>query len=209
VNKKDFEKIDWQKGDGLVPVIVQDSITMQVLMLGYMSPEALAITLEGHRLTFYSRSKARCWTKGETSGNFLNLNELMIDCDNDTLLALVTPVGNVCHLGRQSCFLQENYSHYYFLNILIKVVEDRYHHPKPGSYTSKLFDMGIKRIAQKVAEEGVEVAIAAVTDDRDECVAELADLIYHLIVLMQFLNIDLATVVNEMHQRHQANIDTE
>ena len=195
----DIDALAWAKQDGLLPAIVQDADTHRVLMLGYMSREALAKTLELHQVTFFSRSKQRLWTKGESSGHVLALVGLEVDCDNDTLLVQARPQGPTCHLGTASCFPSapghdsgnESVNVLAELDALIRLREaDR----PPGSYTTKLFDSGIKRIAQKVGEEGLETALAAVVEDDESLLGEAADLVYHLLVLLRMRGLSLADV---------------
>lgn len=190
-----LDKLAWAKLDGLLPAIVQDADSHRVLMLGYMSREALAKTLELRQVTFFSRSKQRLWTKGESSGHVLTLVGLEVDCDNDTLLVQARPQGPTCHLGTASCFPSApgNDSDNVLgdLDALIRLREaDR----PPGSYTTKLFDSGIKRIAQKVGEEGLETALAAVVEDDEALLGEAADLVYHLLVLLRMRGLSLADV---------------
>ena len=195
----DIDALAWAKQDGLLPAIVQDADSHRVLMLGYMSREALAKTLELRQVTFFSRSKQRLWTKGESSGHVLALVGLEVDCDNDTLLVQARPQGPTCHLGTASCFPSapgndaDNDSSDVLgeLDALIRLREaDR----PPGSYTPKLFDSGIKRIAQKVGEEGLETALAAVVEDDEALLGEAADLVYHLLVLLRMRGLSLADV---------------
>lgn len=187
----DIETLAWEKQDGLLPAIVQDADSHRVLMLGYMSREALQKTLERRQVTFFSRSKQRLWTKGESSGHVLSLVSLEVDCDNDTLLVQARPHGPTCHLGTQSCFPSAPGSVLGDLHALIRRREaDR----PPGSYTTKLFESGIKRIAQKVGEEGLETALAAVVEDDAALLGEAADLAYHLLVLLRMRGLSLADV---------------
>ena len=169
-------ELDWAKGDGLLPVVVQDADTLRVLMLGYMNAQALAATLASGKVTFYSRSKQRLWMKGESSGHVLELAGIETDCDNDTLLVLARPHGDTCHLGRPSCFPTAPGD---FLAELSALVAQRERERPFGSYTTRLFEQGIRRIAQKVGEEGVETALAGVAQDDPELLGEAADLIYH------------------------------
>lgn len=191
----DIETLAWAKQDGLLPAIVQDVDSHRVLMLGYMSREALARTIELRHVTFFSRSKQRLWTKGESSGHVLALVGLEVDCDNDTLLVQARPQGPTCHLGTASCFPSapgnDSGDVLRDLDALIRLREaDR----PPGSYTTKLFDSGIKRIAQKVGEEGLETALAAVVEDDESLLGEAADLVYHLLVLLRMRGLSLADV---------------
>ncbi|MFH2024931.1 MAG: bifunctional phosphoribosyl-AMP cyclohydrolase/phosphoribosyl-ATP diphosphatase HisIE, partial [bacterium] len=174
-------KIDFDRG--LIPAIVQDDQTGKVLMLGYMNRIAYEKTLETGKVTFFSRSRQQLWTKGETSGNFLLSKEILIDCDGDTLLVKANPAGPICHTGADTCFKEINRDSRVFLFVLEKIIADRKANPKPGSYTNKLFDAGINRIAQKIGEEATEVVIDAVSDNVPGMKKEVADLLYHLLVL--------------------------
>ncbi|WP_277206740.1 bifunctional phosphoribosyl-AMP cyclohydrolase/phosphoribosyl-ATP diphosphatase HisIE [Vibrio misgurnus] len=199
------ERIDWQKVDGLVPAIVQDFQSSQVLMLGYMSPEALQKTLETEQVTFFSRSKQRLWTKGETSGHVLQLKNIALDCDQDTLLVKVNPIGPTCHTGSVTCWdgdVQEE-SQMVWLHQLEALLAERKHADPSSSYTASLYASGTKRIAQKVGEEGVEVALAATAGDQEELIGESADLIYHLLVLLQDQGLAINDVINKLKQRHK------
>ena len=187
----DIEALAWAKQDGLLPAIVQDADTLRVLMLGYMDRAALAATLASGQVTFYSRSKQRLWTKGESSGHVLALVSLDVDCDGDTLLVQARPHGPTCHLGRTSCFPGAPGDGLAELDALIA---QRERERPPGSYTTRLFEDGIRRIAQKVGEEGVETALAAVAQDDDALLGEAADLLYHLLVLMRARGLGLADI---------------
>ncbi len=195
-------KINFEKGGGLVPAIVQDADSGVVLMLGYMNEEAYKKTLETGKVTFYSRSRHTLWTKGETSGNFLFLDELLIDCDNDTLLVKARPLGPVCHTGSDTCFNETNKTKD-FLYELEKIVADRYKTMPEGSYTTHLFKKGINKIAQKVGEEATETIIEAVDDNRDRLLEESADLLYHLIVLLKAKGLTLNDVSDVLRERHK------
>lgn len=181
----DLDACDWTKGGGLLPAVVQDAGTLQVLMLGYVDRAALCATLADGLVTFFSRSRGVQWRKGETSGNLLALKAAFLDCDNDTILMLVEPRGPTCHLGTASCFSEAGPAGVGMLGQLARTVRARAEVGAPDSYTVRLLEAGIGRIAQKVGEEGVEVALAAVTRDADGCAEEVADLVYHLTVLMQ------------------------
>lgn len=201
------ESLDWSKGDGLLPAVVQDARTGKVLMLGYMNKESLCKTLGEKRVTFYSRSKQRLWTKGETSGNFLHLVEATIDCDNDTLLVTANPDGPTCHNGTDSCFgdtIGTTATRLAFLSQLESVIEQRVSARPEGSYTARLWAEGPTRMAQKVGEEGVEVALAAVTQTPDKLVGEAADLLFHLTLLLKSRQLSLSDVVAELERRHAA-----
>ncbi len=198
--------IDFTKGDGLVPAVVQDAITRKVLMLGYMNEEAYNLTLERGLVTFYSRSRKRIWTKGETDGNFLQLREILADCDGDTLLVKAIPSGPVCHTGADTCFGEDNepseISSPEFLFYLENVIKDRRANPVEGSYTTHLFSRGLNKIAQKVGEEAVELIIEAKDDDKDLLLGEAADLMYHYMVLLTQKNCSLAEVIEVLKDRH-------
>ena len=191
--------LDWTKGGGLIPAVVQDARSLRVLMLGYMNEESLQTTRETGLVTFYSRSKKRLWQKGEISGHVLKLRSLRADCDLDALLILADPVGPTCHLGSQSCFGSDDANTIAFLVDLAAVIRDRRHNPQTGSYTAKLFAEGITRIALKVGEEGVEVALAAT--DKSRLTDEAADLIYHLLILLEAGGSDLLDVVGVLAER--------
>ena len=201
-NKFDAGKLDWDKVDGLMPTVVQDRHSGRVLMLGYMNRDALAKTLDTRQVTFFSRTKNRLWTKGESSGHVLQLHDLSTDCDNDTLLALVEPVGPTCHLGNVSCFNEQQVPDLTFLAELEQVIAGRKGADPKSSYTASLYASGTKRIAQKVGEEGVETALAATVHDHDELVCESADLLYHLTVLLQQEGLQLSDVVAKLQERH-------
>ncbi|MDR2871021.1 MAG: bifunctional phosphoribosyl-AMP cyclohydrolase/phosphoribosyl-ATP diphosphatase HisIE [Xanthomonadaceae bacterium] len=192
--------LDWDKGAGLLPVVVQDPATLQILMLGYMNREALATTRTTRRVTFYSRSKQRLWTKGESSGNFLDVVSIEADCDNDTLLVMAHPRGPTCHLGRGSCFPTAPGT---FIGELDALIAERERERPFNSYTTQLFEQGIRRIAQKVGEEGVETAIAGVAQNDAELLNEAADLIYHLIVLLRARELSVRDVLRVLEDRHR------
>ena len=194
--------IDWGKVEGLVPAIVQHYLTGEVLMLGYMSPEALEATQNTGQVTFFSRSKNRLWKKGETSGHVLNLKAMAVDCDQDTLLVLAEPQGPVCHLQTPTCFGEKAISGS-MLNTLIQTIDDRAESSDDNSYTRALLSAGVKRCAQKVGEEGVEVALAATAGDKEELHNEVADLLYHLLVTLKAADGDFTEVLKILHQRHQ------
>jgi phosphoribosyl-ATP pyrophosphohydrolase/phosphoribosyl-AMP cyclohydrolase len=190
----------WTKPDGLIPAIIQHAITGRVLMLGYMNPEALAITQSTGRVTFYSRSKKRIWTKGETSGNFLTLVSIEPDCDNDSLLIQALPQGPTCHLQRASCFASAPAN---FLAELDQLIASRERERPEASYTTRLFESGLRRIAQKVGEEGVETSLAAVVEDDQALLGESADLVFHLLVLLRARGLSLADAVQVLEARHR------
>lgn len=194
-------KIDFQKQGGLVPAIVQDAETKTVLMLGYMNEEAYKKTIETKKVTFYSRSKKRLWTKGEISRNFLELIYIKIDCDNDTLLVFAKPLGPVCHTGNETCWNENNESGFGFLSTLESVIKDRKENPTEGSYTSSLFEKGINKIAQKVGEEAIEVVIEAKDENAELFLNESADLLFHFLVLLQAKEINFKNVVDCLKER--------
>ncbi len=198
------QRIDWEKVEHLIPAIIQDFQSSQVLMLGYMNAEALQKTMETGLVTFYSRSKQRLWTKGETSGNVLRLKNIALDCDQDTLLIKVNPVGATCHTGTTTCWDgdQQEESQMVWLAQLERLLCERKDADPDSSYTASLYAKGTKRISQKVGEEGVEVALAATSGDKQELVCESADLIYHLLVLLQDQGLSMSTVIDKLKQRH-------
>jgi phosphoribosyl-ATP pyrophosphohydrolase/phosphoribosyl-AMP cyclohydrolase len=199
--------LDWQKGGGLLPAVVQHAHTGQVLMVAFMNDAALRTTLESRRVTFFSRTKNRLWTKGETSNHFLNLVDIAIDCDNDSILVTALPAGPTCHTGAQSCFgdaIRPSAANLAFLAQLERVIADRVAQRPEGSYTAKLWSDGITRMAQKVGEEGVEVALAAATQDNERLIGESADLLFHLALLLKRRDLSLANVIAELEQRHAA-----
>jgi phosphoribosyl-ATP pyrophosphohydrolase/phosphoribosyl-AMP cyclohydrolase len=206
---EEIPKLAWDKGDGLLPAIVQDANSGAVLMLGYMNREALRDTLSEGRVVFYSRSRRRLWLKGESSGHFLDVVSVSADCDDDTLLVQAEPRGPVCHKGTPTCFAGQPATaagELAFLARLESVIAQRLAEQPSGSYTAKLYAEGPSRIAQKVGEEGVELALAAVSGDDGKVVAETADLIYHLLLLMKSRGLSLARVVAELESRHQNRI---
>ena len=196
-------KIDWKKNSGLVPAIVQDAATLQVLMLGYMNAAALKKTLRTKKVTFYSRSKQRLWTKGESSKNFLHLVDMKIDCDNDTFLVTARPDGPTCHRGTPSCFGDGGASGVGFLAQLEQTINERIKRGDKKSYTVRLAKEGVARVAQKVGEEGVETALAALKADKKEFAGEAADLLYHLIVLLRVKKMSLADALAVLEKRHK------
>ena len=197
-------EIDFDKNkDGLVPAIVQDSVTKNVLMLGYMNEEAYQKTLETRNVTFYSRGRQKLWTKGEESGNFLNLIDLKIDCDNDTLLVSVEPQGPTCHKGTDTCWAENNDPSFGFISELEKVISNRKSNPEnEKSYVASLFKSGVNKIAQKVGEEAVEVVIEAKDDNDDLFLNESADLLFHYLILLQQKGYSLKDVVKVLENRH-------
>ncbi|RRZ94540.1 bifunctional phosphoribosyl-AMP cyclohydrolase/phosphoribosyl-ATP diphosphatase HisIE [Erwinia sp. 198] len=202
LTEQQLAQLDWAKTDGMMPAIVQHAVSGEVLMHGYMNQEALAKTLETGKVTFWSRTKQRLWTKGETSAHFLNVVSITPDCDNDTLLLLVNPVGPTCHRGTSSCFSPAA-ADWTFLYQLEQLLAERKHADPASSYTASLYASGTKRIAQKVGEEGVETALAATVNDRDELTNEASDLVYHLLVLLQDQDLNLSAVIENLRQRHK------
>lgn len=196
--KLEFEKY----ADGLVPAIVQDASTGDVLMLGFMNAEAVAATESTGRVTFFSRSKERLWTKGESSGNFLEVVSITSDCDNDTLLIKARPAGPVCHTGTTTCF-GETETNLQVLTELERVIDDRRSNPTEGSYVSKLFDRGLNKIAQKVGEEAVETVIAAKDDDLEDFKNEAADLLFHYLILLQARQMRLEDIASVLRERRR------
>ncbi|MHB8477326.1 MAG: bifunctional phosphoribosyl-AMP cyclohydrolase/phosphoribosyl-ATP diphosphatase HisIE [Steroidobacteraceae bacterium] len=203
-----WETLDWNKGDGLLPAIVQDAVSGAVLMLGYMNREALAATLASGDVTFWSRSKGRLWTKGESSGHFLKLKEIAADCDGDTLLITAQALGPACHKGTATCWgespPQTSAQQLAFLGFLEQLIAQRIATRPPGSYTAKLLDQGMRRIAQKVGEEGLELALAGVAQSDPEIIGEAADLLYHTLLLLKAKGLSLSQVVVELERRHAA-----
>lgn len=198
----DPEILDWSKGDGLIPAVVQDAETGQVLMLAYMNRESLEYTLSSGKVTFWSRTRQKLWTKGETSGNHLIFEKARIDCDNDTILITARPLGPVCHRGTMTCF--ENRRHFHglaFLNHLEKIIRSRQLESPQGSYTASLFQKGISEISRKVGEEAIEVLVSA-HQEAQRTVEESADLIYHLLVFLRARDLSLGDVIAELENRH-------
>lgn len=198
----DANTLDWKKSDGLIPAIVQDHATRQVLMLGYMNAEALAKTVETGKVHFYSRSKQRLWKKGETSGNAFKLIDITVDCDSDALLVEVKPKGPACHTGTVSCFGDDPAPGLGFLAHLRAIIRKRKKDKPKGSYVGSLMARAPKRPAQKVGEEGVEVAMAAVSESKTELKGEAADLLFHLMVLLESRDLSLDDVVEVLRKRH-------
>ena len=205
-DSQDINTLQWQKMDGLIPAIVQDAFDGRVLMQAYMNPEALGYSLDSGKATFWSRSRNTLWTKGETSGNTLQLVAIHSDCDNDCLLILAIPAGPACHRNTDTCFDSDKNKiipELAFVSGLERLIAWRDAERPEGSYTTKLFEAGIKRIAQKVGEEGVETALAAVAGDREELVNESADLLYHLLVLLRASDLNLSDVITVLGSRHR------
>ncbi len=199
-----MKNIDFNKNrDGLVPAIIQDVNTKNVLMLGYMNEEAYQKTIELQKVTFFSRTKNRLWTKGEESGNFLHINEIKLDCDQDTLLVTVTPEGPTCHKGTDTCWAENNEQSFGFLTTLENVIADRKANPDEKSYVASLFKKGINKIAQKVGEEAVEVVIEAKDNDENLFLNESADLLFHYLILLKAKGYELNDVVNVLKSRHK------
>lgn len=200
--------IDFNKMNGLVPAIIQDAVTKNVLMLGYMNQEAYRKTIETKKVTFWSRERKCLWTKGETSGNFLNLVNIKNDCDNDTLLISVQPEGPTCHTGTDTCWGEtNNYNPILFLSELQDFINQRYHDMPEDSYTTSLFKKGINRIAQKVGEEALETVIEATAGTKDKLVYEASDMLYHLIVLLTNKGLRIENLAQELLERHTPNWD--
>lgn len=202
LTEQQLSRLNWEKTQGMMPVIVQHNVSGEVLMHGYMNQDALNKTLQDGNVTFFSRTKNRLWTKGETSGHFLQVVSITPDCDNDTLLVLANPIGPTCHLGTSSCF-SPTAPDWTFLYQLEQLLASRKSADPESSYTAKLYASGTKRIAQKVGEEGVETALAATVNDREELTNEASDLIYHLLVLLQDQDLDLSTIISNLRARHQ------
>lgn len=195
--------LDFEKVNGLIPAIIQDNETSKVLMLGYMNKESLDITEKTGKVTFFSRTKNRLWTKGEESGNFLNVVSIVEDCDKDTLLIKVNPVGPVCHTGEDTCFGETNKEDILFLKHLQHFIEKRHSEMPEGSYTTSLFKSGVNRMAQKVGEEAIESVIEACNGTDDRLIYESADMIYHLIVLLTSKGLSIEDLARELIIRHK------
>jgi phosphoribosyl-ATP pyrophosphohydrolase/phosphoribosyl-AMP cyclohydrolase len=196
-----MDKIDFTKGNGLVPVVIQDNNTLQVLMVGYMNEEALEKTKKENKVTFFSRSKNRLWTKGETSGNYLFVEEILSDCDNDSILIRVNPAGPVCHTGSTSCFSDETSKG--FIYELEHIINQRIKNDTSDSYTNKLYKKGINKVAQKVGEEAVELIIEAKDDNIELFRNEGADLLYHLLILLKIKNVRFSDIEEVLKKRHE------
>lgn len=198
----DVKKLDWEKTDGLIPAIVQDDGSGRVLMLGFMSPEALEKTLKTQLVTFWSRSRKSLWTKGETSGNHLRLKKISHDCDADALLVVVEPEGPCCHRGSLSCFASDDeFAGLEFLGYLERLIADRRREMPPDSYTTELFTRGLSQIAKKVGEEAIEVVLSA-SEEKQRTIEETADLLYHLLVFLNQREVALGEVLEELKNRH-------
>ncbi|MBK7978440.1 MAG: bifunctional phosphoribosyl-AMP cyclohydrolase/phosphoribosyl-ATP diphosphatase HisIE [Ignavibacteriae bacterium] len=198
----DIEKIDFEKQNGLVPAIIIDITTDQVLMLGYMNKESLTHTIEKQKVVFFSRTKNRLWLKGETSGNYLNLVSINSDCDNDTLLIYAKPEGPTCHTGSYSCFSNVDKNNVQFLSYLFELIKDRKVKMPENSYTTKLFQKGSNRIIQKVGEEAIETVIAAKNNDKAELINEVSDLFFHLFVMLADQKVEFSEIISNLQNRH-------
>lgn len=197
----DISTLDWDKTAGLLPVIIQDYKTLEVLMLGYMNAEALEKTQAEGKVTFFSRSKNRLWTKGETSNNFLFVKELFVDCDNDTILIKADAIGPTCHTGSRSCFKTDFNQNFIFE--LENIINDRYENPVEGSYINKMRSKGLNKIAQKVGEEGVETVIAALAETEEELIGEASDLVFHLLFLLKEKGLSIQDIAKNLEKRHK------
>lgn len=200
----ELSNLNWNKLNGLIPVIVQDNTTLQMLMLGFMNKEALSLTCATGKVTFFSRTKNRLWLKGETSGNYLTVVNIFPDCDRDTLLIMAKPSGYSCHLERSSCFGEYKFSDLPVLTTLENIIKQRYQERPDNSYISQLFNSGTQKIAQKVGEEGVETALAGAAGDKQSLIYEASDLLFHLFVLLIQRDINLSEVLNELRGRMQS-----
>lgn len=198
----DIEKIDFEKQNGLVPAIIIDITTDQVLMLGYMNKESLTHTIEKQKVVFFSRTKNKLWLKGETSGNYLNLVSINTDCDNDTLLIYAKPEGPTCHTGSYSCFSNVDKNNVQFLSYLFELIKDRKVKMPENSYTTKLFQKGSNRIIQKVGEEAIETVIAAKNNDKTEIINEVSDLFFHLFVMLADQEVEFSEIISNLQNRH-------
>ena len=205
MNIDDISKwqVDFNKMSGLVPVVVQDNHTLQVLMVGFMNEEALQLTISSMKVTFFSRTKNRIWQKGETSGNFLHVVDMFLDCDSDSILVMANPTPPTCHTGSATCFTAQQTPALAQIGTLDKVITDRLNYPQTGSYTNSLFDKGIKKIAQKVGEEATEVVIAALCETDEEYLGEMTDLFYHSLVLLHAKKLSLADLADIIAKRHK------
>ncbi len=201
---KDISQVDFSKMDGLVPAVIQDSSTQKVLMVGFMNADALKKTVDSGKVTFFSRSKNRLWTKGEVSGHFLTVVSVLVDCDDDTLLIKADPAGPVCHTGADTCFFETNReSDLQFLSYLQDFIDKRRKEMPGGSYTTSLFQEGTPKISQKLGEEAVETIIGAMANDNENFIYEAGDLLYHLIVLLSYKGFRVEDVIRELKKRHK------
>lgn len=196
-------ELDFEKQGGLVPAVVQDANTRLVLMVGFMNQEALEVTEKTGKVTFFSRTKQRLWTKGETSGHFLLVKDIKKDCDNDSLLIKVEPIGPTCHTGADTCFFEDNHDPIAFIRTLGQTIKDRKANLSESSYTASLFKKGINKVAQKVGEEAVELVIEAKDDNKDLFLGEAADLLFHYLVLLEAKDYSLSDVVKVLESRHK------
>lgn len=203
VTQENLKTLAWEKMENLIPAIIQHHKTGAILMQGYMNEASLTETLKTSKATFFSRSKQALWVKGETSGHFLNVKQVLADCDKDSLLISCAPIGPSCHLGTESCFPEQTLTQQNFLSQLEEVIRSRKNDAPEDSYTAHLFSRGTTKMAQKVGEEGVEVALAAVAETKEDLLGECADLFYHTLVLLQDQNIDMAEVMEVLQKRHQ------
>ncbi|MFQ3288538.1 MAG: phosphoribosyl-ATP pyrophosphohydrolase/phosphoribosyl-AMP cyclohydrolase [Alteromonadaceae bacterium] len=202
VTNENISQLAWLKMDNLIPAIIQHQDTGAILMQGYMNQASLAATIDSGKATFFSRSKQTLWVKGETSGNFLNVSQILTDCDQDSLLIACRPIGPTCHLGTESCFPEQKLSQQNFLSHLEQVIASKRHESPETSYTASLFAEGTTKMAQKVGEEGVEVALAAVAETKEDLLGECADLFYHTLVLLQDKDVELSEVMAVLQKRH-------
>ena len=200
---EDIQQIDFSKNDGLVPAVVQDAQTAKVLMMGYMNAESIQVTKDTGNVTFYSRSKKRLWTKGESSKNYLKLVDILIDCDEDTLLVKAHPEGPTCHTGDDTCWSESNTDHLPFLDYLTSVIQTRKNDDPEKSYTAKMFKKGINKLAQKVGEEAVELVIEAKDNDDELFKNEAADLLFHYMMLLEAKGFELKDIIQVLQQRHK------
>ncbi|NMP31323.1 bifunctional phosphoribosyl-AMP cyclohydrolase/phosphoribosyl-ATP diphosphatase HisIE [Thalassotalea sp. M1531] len=202
INNDNIASLAWQKMDNLIPAIIQDAATGAILMQGYMNQEALSATITSGKATFYSRSKQRLWMKGESSGYTLDVQQVLTDCDQDSLLVSVKPNGPTCHLGTESCFSEQKLTQQNFISYLERYIGERKNDPVDESYTARLLSRGTTKVAQKVGEEGVEVALAAVAETKEDLLGECADLFYHTLVLLQDKEVNLSEVMAVLQKRH-------
>jgi phosphoribosyl-ATP pyrophosphohydrolase/phosphoribosyl-AMP cyclohydrolase len=199
----DISQIDFTKCGGLIPVVIQDNHTLQVLMVGFMNEAALEETLKSQKVTFFSRTKNRLWQKGETSGNYLHVVDIYLDCDKDSLLIMANPVSNTCHTGSVSCFIEQQLPPLSQIGLLDKTILERINTPDAKSYTNELLSRGINKVAQKVGEEAVEVVIAALAESTQEYLGEMTDLVYHMLVLLHAKDLSLAELSQMIAARHK------
>jgi phosphoribosyl-ATP pyrophosphohydrolase/phosphoribosyl-AMP cyclohydrolase len=202
-NLENIESVNFDKVNGLIPAIIQDASTSKVLMLGYMNAESLQKTITEGRVTFFSRSKQRLWTKGESSGNFLDVKAILLDCDADTLLIKVNPIGPVCHTGDDTCFDEENVDKGQFIFELMDIIKSRKSADLGKSYTRSLFESGIAKMAQKVGEEAVETVIEAMANNKDKFKEEAADLLFHYLVLIEAMDLNFSDIASVLKNRHK------